>query len=116
MTSRRAGGSARYPRTYRLNEVLREVLAEEIEQLADSDTELLTVTGVSVEPGLRSAVVWMSSLPEGAEERLEEQRPALQAAIARQTRLKRTPRLSFKVDPAVVTGNAIEDIIRRIQP
>lgn len=108
-------GGPRYPRTHRLNEVLREVVAEEIERLAEDEGELLTVTGVTVEPDLRNAVVWMASLPEPAAERLEANRVALQAAVARQTRLKRTPRLRFQVDPAVVAGSAVEDVILRIR-
>lgn len=110
------GSPARYPRTHRLNEVLREVLAEEIERLEETDSDLLTVTGVSVEPDLRHAVVWMASLSEEAEARLEASRTALQAAVARQTRMKRTPRLSFRVDPAVVAGTAVEDALRRVIP
>ena len=107
--------SPRYPRTYRLNQVLREVLAEELERLAERDDQFLTITGVTVEPDLRNATVWLASLPDEAAERLEADRVALQAAVARQTRLKRTPRLSFRADPAVVAGSAIEDAIRRIR-
>jgi len=107
--------SPRYPRTYRLNQVLREVLAEELERLAERDDQLLTITGVTVEADLRNAIVWLASLPEEAAERLEADRVALQAAVARQTRLKRTPRLTFRADPAVVAGSAIEDAIRRIR-
>ncbi|HVA42245.1 MAG TPA: ribosome-binding factor A [Acidimicrobiales bacterium] len=107
--------SPRYPRTYRLNQVLREVLAEELERLAERDDQLLTITGVTVEADLRNATVWLASLPDEAAERLEADRVALQAAVARQTRLKRTPRLSFRADPAVVAGSAIEDAIRRIR-
>jgi len=113
-SSRRREGAPRYPRTYRLNEMLREVLAEEMERLSERDDELLTVTGVTVEPDLRNAVVWLASLSPEAAERLEQSRVALQAAVARQTHLKRTPRLSFKVDPGVLTGSAVEDAIRRI--
>ena len=113
-SSRRQEGAPRYPRTYRLNEMLREVLAEEIERLAERDDELLTVTGVTVEPDLRNAVVWLASLSPESSERLEQSRVALQAAVGRQTRLKRTPRLSFRVDPGVLAGSAVEDAIRRI--
>jgi ribosome-binding factor A len=112
---RRQEGTPRYPRTYRLNEVLREVLAEEIERLAERDDELITITGVSAEPDLRNAVVWLASLSPEVSERLEQNRVALQAAVARQTRFKRTPRLAFRVDPGVVAGSAVEDAIRRIR-
>jgi ribosome-binding factor A len=107
-------GQHRYPRVFRLNQVLKEVLAEEIERLSDATGDLLTVTGVTVEPDLRHATVWLSSLTEGSRTLLEEHRVELQAAVARQTTMKRTPRLSFEVDPAVVQGAAIEDALRRI--
>ena len=112
---RGAGRQDRYPRVFRLNQVLREILAEEIERLTDTSGDLLTVTGVTVDPDLRHATVWLSSLPAGSRELLEERRVDLQAAVARQTTLKRTPRLSFDVDPAVVHGAAVEDVLRRIQ-
>ena len=96
-----------YPRMARVNEVLREVLADEIELVAGSDTrlELVTVTAVSCEPDLRHATVLLASLPEPAHTALVEARTRLQAAVAHQVRLKRTPLLSFEADPAVAQGN-----------
>ena len=117
--SRRAGSPAprsAYPRTARVNQVLREVVAEEVERLGDGDPrlELVTVTGVSVDRDLRHATVWLSSLSEDAAAALAEDRVALQAAIGRQVRLKRTPQLTFAADPAVASGARIEDILRRL--
>lgn len=116
---RRAGapsGSPRYPRTARVNQVLQQVIAEELERVASDDPrlELVTVTGVDVDPDLRHATVWLGSLSEAAAEALAEDRVRLQGAIADQVRLKRTPLLSFSADPAVASGNRIEDIIRRL--
>jgi ribosome-binding factor A len=106
----------RYPRTARVGELLREIVADELEHLsgADDRLELLTVTHVSVEPDLRHASVLFSSMSEAADEALSEVRPRLQAAIARQGRLKRTPQLSFAVDPAVTSGARVEEILRDI--
>ena len=103
-----------YPRTARVNEVLREVLAEALERLEGDDARLgmLTITAVRAEPDLRHATVLFSSLPDGAEEALVEHRVALQAAIAQQVRLKRTPQLAFVADPAVASGQRVEDILR----
>jgi len=91
----------------RVNEVLREVLAEEIEVLGSTDArlELVTVTAVSCEPDLRHATVLLASLPDTVREALGEVRPRLQAAIAHQVRMKRTPQLSFQVDPAWTTAS-----------
>ena len=60
-------------------------------------------------------VLWaMGMLPEEAVEALEERRVALQAAIGRQARMKRTPKLSFVADPAVAHGAAIDEALRRL--
>jgi ribosome-binding factor A len=98
----------------RVNEVLREVLAEEIERAAASDArlELVTVTGVSCDPDIRHATVLLASLTDQANAALYQARARLQAAIARQVRLKRTPQLSFEVDPAIAQGQRVEEIIR----
>ncbi len=107
-------GGRRYPRMARVNELVREVLAEQLELLQDTDERLglLTVTHVEVEPDLRRAKVLLSSLTGPAEKALEENRARLQATLGRQVRLRRTPQLSFAADPAVETGRRIEEILR----
>jgi ribosome-binding factor A len=107
-----------YPRAARVNEILREVLADALERLTDSGerVELLTVTAVTCDPDLRHATVLFASLSEGTAEVLEELRPRLQAAISAQVRLKRTPLLSFAADPAVASGQRVEDILRSLEP
>ena len=106
-----------YPRSARVNEVLREVLGETIERLADTDDRLalLTVTGVDVDPDLRHARVWLASLSEEQQAALEAVRGRLQAAVGRQVHLKRTPLLSFAPDPAVSTGERVEAILRQLR-
>jgi ribosome-binding factor A len=106
-----------YPRTARLNHVLQEVVAEEVERLGDNDPrlDLVTVTGVTCDADLRHATVWLSSLSEEAATALAEDRVAIQAAIGRQVRLKRTPLLTFAADPAVASGSRIDDILRRLE-
>ena len=104
----------RFPRTARVNEVIREIVAEALELVADDDErlQLVTVTGVTTDPDLRHATVFYSARHEGAEVALAEQRVRLQAAIGRQARFKRTPQLSFLPDPGVSTGWRIEGILR----
>ena len=94
--------------------MLREVVADELGRLADGDDRLrlVTVTGVDVDPDLRHATVWLSSLSEDGQTALAEDRIRLQAAIGRQVRLKHTPQLAFRPDPAVAGGQRIEDILR----
>lgn len=104
----------KFPRSFRVNELLREVLAEELERLEDDDERLgmLTITAVDTDPDLRHATVFLSSLPEPAEEALAEHRPRLQATVGRQVKMKRTPQLSFEADPAVRSGERVEEILR----
>ena len=107
------------PRMARVNHVVQEVLADELERIGDEALELVTVTGVRVEPGLSHAVVWFSSLsrgdPEGVAVALGEHRIRLQAAIARQLRLRRTPELSFVPDPAIEHGSRVEELLRDLK-
>lgn len=114
---RGGGGARRYPRMVRVNELLREVIAEELERLSDADDRLLllTVTAVHADADLSRAKVLLSSLPPGAEEALHEHRVPIQRAINRQVRLKRTPQLSFGTDPAVESGKRVEDILRDLR-
>ncbi len=106
----------RYPRMARVNELVREVLAEEIELLqGDERIGLLTVTHVEVDPDLRRAKVLLSSLTEEADEALMENRTKLQATLARQVRLRRTPQLTFMADPAIQVGTRVEEILRDLR-
>ena len=105
----------RYPRTARLNHVVHEVVAEELERIDDDRLDLMTVTGVEVDPDLRHATVWLSSLSPESAEALGRHRVRLQAAIGHQMRMKRTPELRFRADPAVASGQRVEDILRRLE-
>jgi ribosome-binding factor A len=110
----RPGVASRYPRSARVNEVLRQVVAEELERLGDQDERLrlLTVTAVETQPDLRHATVWLDTMDEPAGEALAAVRVKLQAAIGRQVRLKHTPQLSFGADPAVASGRRVEEVLR----
>jgi ribosome-binding factor A len=110
------GAAKRYPRSARVNEILREVLADELERMEDTDERLglLTVTAVQCDPDLRHALVLFSSLDEEEERALADVRVRLQAAVSTQVRLKRTPLLRFAADPAVAEGLKIEEILRRL--
>ena len=112
----------RYPRTARVNKLLQEVLADELERLSGDDDRLrlATITAVVVDPDLRHAkVLFDPGLEPGVTnevaEALAEQRVRLQAAVARQVRLKRTPQLSFLSDSGVTTGSRVEEILREIR-
>jgi ribosome-binding factor A len=119
-TNRRQHNTARdYPRTARLNELLREILAEELERIDDERLELFTIISVDAEADLRRAVVYYDCLDGEAGDEvtlqaLGELRVRLQAAIGRQARTKRTPELLFAPDPAVRSGARIDAILKEV--
>jgi ribosome-binding factor A len=113
--TKRQGSARDFPRTARLNHLVHEIVAEEIELLDDERLGFLTVVGVEVESDLRRATVYYTTLEDAdpdIAELLEEHRGRLQAAIARQARLKRTPELVFRPDSVIVQAQRVEDILR----
>ena len=105
------------PRMLKVNSILREVLAEEVEKLSDARLELIAITGVDTAPNLRRAVVYVDALSddhEGVLEALHHAAPRLQREIGRQVRIKYTPVLEFEIDPGIAAGTRIDEILRTI--
>ncbi len=105
----------RYARTLRVNEVVLETLADELERCSDPRLTLVTLTGVEVSPDLRHAIVWYAALDRPDEEThaaLKSAAPHLRAVLGREVRLKYLPRLHFRADPAIEQGQRVEEIIR----
>jgi ribosome-binding factor A len=107
-----------YPRSRRLNAIVQEVLAEEVERLTDPRLAMVTVTGVSVAPDMRHAIVFfstldLSDLPQ-AQAGLQAAAPRLRTAIGREVRIKFTPELQFVPDQGVVQGERIDALLREL--
>lgn len=105
----------KYPRSVRVNEVLRESIAEELERMDDPRLEFVTITGVEVARDLRNARVYYAALgrqDDEIEAGLKAAAPHLQGVLGREVRMKYVPRLEFQLDPAIETGQRVEDIIR----
>jgi phosphoesterase RecJ-like protein len=103
-------------RMRRVNESVRAVVAEALGDLKDPRIGLVTVTGVEVSPDLREGTVFVSVL--GGEKKrratlagLESARGYLQARVARELDLKRTPHLAFEYDPTVERGVRMTKLI-----
>jgi ribosome-binding factor A len=103
-------------RMRRVNESVRAVVAEGLGNLKDPRIGLVTVTGVEVSPDLRAGTVFVSVL--GGEKKrratlagLESARGYLQARVARELDLKRTPHLAFEYDPTVERGVRMTKLI-----
>lgn len=111
------GGGHKYPRSARVGETLREIIAEELIRIDDERLEFVTVTGIEVDNELNRAHVFFDSLAgvEGDGEiaaALDDHRVRLQASIAKQIRAKKTPILDFQPDLAIRSADRIDDILR----
>lgn len=107
-------------RMRKVNELLREVVAEEATELKDPRIGFLTITGVDTAPNLRNAIVYYSVI--GDEVQHAETAAALksaarrfQAVIGKQTRLKYTPVLEFRLDPSIDEGIRMDRILQRLK-
>jgi ribosome-binding factor A len=104
-------------RMRRVNELMREVIGSAIAtQLEDPRIGFVTVTSVDTSPDLRSARVYVSVLGDETERDsslagLRSSHGVLQATIARETRIKRTPTLTFHYDDAPERGVRISRLL-----
>ena len=107
------------PRMRRVNELLREVIADEVARLKDPGLGFVTITGVDTTPDLRAARVYYTVL--GEPEQREETQAALRRATSRiraatgdQVRLKYLPTLEFEYDEAIERGLRMEQLLRTL--
>jgi ribosome-binding factor A len=108
-------------RMRRVNESVRQVLAEAVPELKDPRIGLVTVTGVETAPDLRHATVYVSVLGSGRKREatlagLEAAHGLLQSRLARELRMKRTPQLAFEYDPSVERGVRMSQLIDELAP
>ena len=108
-------------RMRRVNEAIREVLSEAVGGLLDPRIGFVTVTGVEASPDLRHARVFVSVLGnerkrERTLEGLTSAHGVLQARLADQLRMKRTPQLVFEYDPSVDRGVRMSQLIDELAP
>ena len=105
----------------RVNESVRAVVAEAVAQLKDPRIGMVTITGVRITPDLREGTVYVSVL--GSERKreatlrgLESAHGVVQARVARELGLKRTPMLSFAYDDSVERGVRMTKLIDELAP
>lgn len=100
----------------RVNESVRQVLAEALPELKDPRIGLVTITGVVTSPDLRVATVYVSVLGNARKKRatmagLGAAHGLLQGRLARELRMKRTPQLTFEYDLSVERGVRMTQLI-----
>ena len=108
-------------RMRRVNEVVQAVVAEAVGELKDPRIGLVTITSVRVSRDLREGTVYFSVF--GSEKKkqasiagLSSARAVVQARLARELRMKRTPHLTFEYDPSVEYGVRMTKLIDEIAP
>jgi ribosome-binding factor A len=103
-------------RMRRVDEALREVVAATISELSDPRLGFVTVTGVDTSSDLRTAKVFVSVLGDLTErddtlDALRSSHGVIQARIAAETRMKRTPTLTFHYDDTIAKGVRISRML-----
>ena len=103
-------------RMRRVDEALREVVAAAVSELSDPRLGFVTVTGVETSPDLRTAKVFVSVLGDETErdatlDALRSSHGVIQARIAREMRMRRTPTLTFHYDDTIEKGVRISRLL-----
>jgi len=105
-------------RMRRVNSILKEAIAEEVEELKDPRLGFVTITGVETSPDLRHASVYYAVIgtPEqvaGSAAALAAAAPRISAVVGGQVRMKYTPRLHFRLDDAAERSARINTLLRQ---
>lgn len=108
------------PRMRKVNELLKEVIADTVTDLKDPGIGFLTITGVNASPDLRNAFVYYSVLGtdeevEATSEALTRAAPHIQGVVGSQVHMKYTPKLTFRVDPSIGEGLKIDRLLHELE-
>lgn len=103
----------------RVNESLREVIADEVSRLKDPGLGFVTITGVDTAPDLRAARVYYSVLGDAEQHEataaaLRRAKPRIRGAVGDRVRLKYLPDLVFEFDESIDRGFRMEELLRRL--
>ena len=119
MARRRPSAPRQFSRTDRIGELVREIVASELERIGDERLELVTVTAVDVDGSLERADVFYSALAaeeegraEEVAEALEDQRWKVQQVVNREVRARKTPQIRFRADTVLSSALRIDEILR----
>lgn len=112
-SSRGRGAPKGNIRTDRIGSTLREIIADELQRIDDDSVAYVTVTDVEVDNELTRARVYLSSLALADEDvdGVRAHAGRIKKAIARRARIRRVPELEFVVDPGLVAGTRVSEIL-----
>jgi ribosome-binding factor A len=111
-----------FSRTDRVGELIREIVASELERIGDERLDLVTIMSVTVDGSLERATVYYSALQAEAEgrldtvdEALDELRWPVQQVVNREVRARRTPQIEFRPDEVLASALRVDEILRDIE-
>ncbi|MSY80348.1 MAG: 30S ribosome-binding factor RbfA [Actinobacteria bacterium] len=119
MARQRSSAPRQFSRTDRIGELMREIVASELERIGDERLEMVTITAVKVDGSLEHADVFYSAMSaeedgraEEVAEALDELRWPIQKLVNREVSTRKTPQIQFKPDLVLSSALRIEEILR----
>jgi ribosome-binding factor A len=109
-------------RLRRVNEAVKEIVAEMLPGLKDPRIGFVTVTDVRTTTDFRAAEIFYTVLPDTDESRVQTQQgltsaaPMLRRELNAQLRLRRIPEIHFVHDPLPEHSRRIDTLLRDAQP
>ncbi len=108
-----------FPRGDRVEEQVRHVLSEAVQELKDPRVGFVTITAVKVTPDLRHAKIFVSALGsreqrDASIEAVRHAAPHLRSVLGREVRLKYLPFLEIVEDTTADQGERIESLLREV--
>jgi ribosome-binding factor A len=113
---------ARYQRTDRINEQLRQEIALMLaSEVRDPRVGMVTVTAVKASPELDHARIFVTMSGDEAERQegvagLQSAAPFIRGQLGRRLHMRRIPELHFELDRTLEGAARIESLLRQVQP
>lgn len=113
---------ARYQRTDRINEQLRQEVSILVrDAVRDPRVGLVTITAVETSPELDHAKVYVSVMGDDAEKEaalqgLQSAAPFIRSQLSKELHMRRVPELHFKYDRVLAEASRIESLLREVLP
>ena len=113
---------ARYQRTDRINEQLRQEVSILVrDAVRDPRVGLVTITAVETSPELDHAKVYVSVMGDDAEkdaaiQGLRSAAPFIRTQLSKQLHMRRVPELHFQYDRVLAEASRIESLLREVLP
>ncbi len=102
-----------FPRVARLNESIREVIADAISRIDDDRLEFVSINDVRVTRDLSRATIYYSAIRDhdAAGDALHDHLKVLRVAVGREVRMRITPELVIARDTTIEASERLEELL-----